>query len=159
MWTPQTELLFQNWTSDFRRLKTESRRIYWFWKCVSFCYIPIAVASWIFGAKALAEENKSSHTEDIVLLAVGAATVVLDRMKPKKYKLLYKTRMQTYEKIIHRLELQLARPAATRKAPEELLRKIQAELKVASGFVRQPNANADLAGIGTQEMEDVIIND
>lgn len=88
MWTPQTELLFQDWIAEFRRLKTQSRRIYWFWKFVSFWYIPIAVASWIFGAKGLAEENKSTHTEDIVLLTVGAATVVLDRMKPKKYKLL-----------------------------------------------------------------------
>lgn len=45
-----------------------------------------------------------------------------------------------------------------RRPPEDLLRKIQAELKVASGFVQQTNANYNIANIGTQEMEEVIIN-
>ena len=123
---------------------------------MSFLYIPITVVSWIFGSKGLAEDEKTSHTENIVLLAIGAATLVLDRMKPKKYKLFYKTRMQTYDKIIHRLEFQLARPAAMRKSPEDLLRKIQVELKVTN---LNDNPKSELATISNQEMEEVVIDE
>lgn len=130
MWTESTETLFEQWLKDFRTQKSRSKKLYLFWKFMSYLYIPIAVVSWIFGSKGLIEENKNSKTGDIVLLSIGVATVVLDRLKPKKYKLLYKTHTEVYNKIIQRMELQLALPRSQRKSTEDLIYKIQVELKV-----------------------------
>lgn len=130
MWTPEIEAVFRGWIEDLQIRATWSRRYYLFWKFVALLYIPVTVIAWIFGSKGLAETEKSSHTEDIVLLVVGAATLVLDKLKPRKYKLFHKRQESTYRSIANRLELQLARPREQRKSPDDLLRKIQVELKV-----------------------------
>lgn len=161
MWTDNTETFFQELKDQFRKQSVKSSRYYLFWKFIAFLYIPITVVAWIFGSKGLLEEDSSkdsSNTTNIVLLVVGAGTLVLDKLKPQKYKLFYKTQKKISDVIIHRIDFQLSRPRVQRKSPEDLLRKIQIEMKMMNNIGSDtPTPNEEFNGNDIQPLEVAIV--
>ncbi len=159
-WNDRTASLFASWSQEFKVKERRNRRIYFVWKFITMLYIPISVLSFIFGATGLSTSaNDKNNTQDIVLLSVGIATMILDRLKPRKYQLFYKDRANLCANIRRRIDYQLAQPVPLRKSPEELLRKLEIETKLLDVSISKLDGiNSAEDSKDPEDPNDVVIN-
>lgn len=102
------------------------KRVY-FWKLLAFVPVPLATVAWIFGALAL--DTSTSSASGITLFVIGACTMFIDRLKPRKYLVHAKTTQQAYATAVQKIVYTLSLPVHQRKPPDELLAKVAEILK------------------------------
>lgn len=153
-WPNDGELdkFFEQWAAEIHSKAALVRRYIFVWKALAFMPIPLAVVAWIFGALNIAEDDSgSSNSGGIVLLVVGAATMFLERLKPRKYLTLAKQKHGYLYTAAVKIEYTLALPIAARKSPDILVEKTLKRLKQAGQVPGIPELqNEDMGEIAVE---------